>query len=102
MLLSDWMDFEFEDSFLHDHGPQAWRKSGYWMILQSRGRQMQVLGGSLTIRSHVHGPQLWRKGGYWMILQSLGRQMQVLGGSLTIRSHVHGPQAWSRSGYLPQ
>jgi hypothetical protein len=100
LLLSDWMDFEVEDSFLHDHGPQAWRKSGYWKILQGRGWHM--LGRrSMTILSHVHGPQAWRKSGYWKILQGFGWQM--LGRrSMMILSHVHGPQAWSRSGYLPQ
>ena len=34
----------------HVHGPQAWRKSGYWKILQGCGRQMQV-GRSGMIRA---------------------------------------------------
>jgi hypothetical protein len=26
----------------HIHGPQAWRRGGYWMILQVLGQQMQI------------------------------------------------------------
>ena len=57
----------------HVHGPQAWRKSGYWKIHYVLGWQ----GWSMMILSHVHGPQAWRKSGYWKILQGCGRQMQV-------------------------
>jgi hypothetical protein len=49
----------------HIHGPQAWRRSGYWKIAQVlEGRSMMIL-------SHIHGPQAWRRSGYWKIAQSL-------------------------------
>jgi hypothetical protein len=59
-----------EESFLHVHGLQAWRKSGYWKILLVLGWQIQ-LGRRVEILSHIHGPQVWKKRGYWKIAQSL-------------------------------
>jgi hypothetical protein len=59
-------ELEVEESFLHVHGPQEWRRSGYWMILQVLVLHMQG-GRSMMILSHIHGPQAWRRSGYLKI-----------------------------------
>jgi hypothetical protein len=71
----------------HIHGPQAWRRSGYWKIAQSLGWQI-LEGRSMMILSHIHGPQEWRRSGYWMIAQSLGKQI-LEGRSMMILLHIH-------------
>jgi hypothetical protein len=54
----------------HIHGPQAWRRTGYWTIAQCLD-QYVLEGRSMMILSHIHGPQAWRRTGYWTIAQCL-------------------------------